>query len=208
MQASSNSTVRAANAKRARPRATPAHPLSRPAANADQASDARVAGCTCFRVRRLARRVTQIYDRVLAPAGLRVTQFSLLSALVRNGRSPGAMAIGALATALDMDRTTLTRNLKPLIDAKLVALKQGEGDARQREASVTRPGIARYENAKTLWRQAQNDINRTLGSVQVASLHELVDGLLETLNEESARNQPDRIAATRVRTTSIGREKR
>lgn len=206
MQASSsNSTVRPANAKRAGPRADALRP---PAAHADQVSEARVVGCTCFRVRRLARRVTQIYDRVLAPSGLRVTQFSLLSVLVRAGNKPGAMAIGALATALDMDRTTLSRNLKPLTDAKLVVLKQGQSDARQREASLTRSGLARYEDAKTLWRQAQNDINRTLGSAQVAALHELFDGLLETLNETSAKNQADRTSASRVRKTSIGRERR
>lgn len=141
-----------------------------------------VTGCTCFRVRRLARRVTQLYDHVLAPSGIRVTQFSLLSVLARND----AMAIGPLAAALDMDRTTLTRNLKPLIDAGLVSLAQGGRDARQREASLTKTGRARHEGAKKLWRRAQDDINRTLGITQVASLHRLFDGLLETLNPKAA----------------------
>ncbi len=140
----------------------------------------RVSGCTCARVRRLARRVTQIYDRVLAPSGLRVTQFSLLSALDRSG----AMAIGPLAIVLDMDRTTLTRNLKPLVDARLVTLAPGKSDARQREASLTRAGRVRYEGAKKLWRRAQDDLNRTLGTSQVASLHQLSDAVLDTLNQK------------------------
>ncbi len=175
MPASPNLTSRTPDAKHGRP--------SRPAATRDEReSDVRVSGCTCFRVRRLARRVTQIYDRVLAPSGLRTTQFSLLSVLVQRG----AMAIAPLAATLDMDRTTLTRNLKPLIDARLVSLAQGKNDARQREASLTKTGRARYEDAKKLWRRAQDEMNRTLGATAVASLHRLFDGLLDTLNEKSA----------------------
>ena len=150
-------------------------------AHAEKNSGDRIVGCTCFRVRRLARRMTQIYDRVLAPSGLRTTQYSLLAAL----KQSGAMGIGPLAATMDMDRTTLTRNLKPLIDAKLVMLAQGRSDARQREASLTAAGRTRYEDTKKLWRRAQGDMNRTLGTTQVASLHQLFDGLLATLNEKS-----------------------
>ncbi|MGI9026537.1 MAG: MarR family winged helix-turn-helix transcriptional regulator, partial [Burkholderiaceae bacterium] len=144
------------------------------------ADEARVSGCTCAGLRRLARRVTQIYDHVLAPSGIRITQFSLLFTLARSG----AMAIGPLANVLDMDRTTLTRNLKPLIDARLVTLAPGKSDARQREAALTRAGRMRYEDAKKLWRRAQDDINRTLGTTQVASLHQLSDAMLDTLNQK------------------------
>lgn len=137
-----------------------------------------VDGCTCFRARRLARRITQIYDRVLAPSGLRVTQFSLLSSLLRSD----SMAVGALATALDMDRTTLTRNLKPLVDAGLVTLARSEADARQREILLTDLGRARHREARKLWRRAQDEINRTLGPSKVVSLHRLFDGVVETLD--------------------------
>lgn len=140
--------------------------------------DARVIGCSCFRIRRLARRVTQLYDRVLAPSGLRVTQFSLLSHLLKHG----ALGMGPLAHALDMDRTTLTRNLKPLVDAGLVALATSAHDARQREIRLTKAGQKRFDEAKALWRRAQDEFNRTLGDAQVASLHHLVDGLMTTLN--------------------------
>lgn len=140
---------------------------------------ARIRGCTCFRVRRLARRVTQVYDRALAPCGLRVTQFSLLSRLVW---SDGA-AMGALADSLDMDRTTLTRNLKPLRDAGLVSLARSDVDARQRAVHVTALGRARQAEAKRLWRIAQDEIVRTLGAGEVAALHALCDGLVDALNE-------------------------
>ncbi len=139
----------------------------------------KISGCTCFRVRRLARRVTQIYDRLLAPCGLRVTQFSLLSRLVWND----GMAMSALAAALDMDRTTLTRNLKPLLDADLITLGRSQHDARQREVRLTAQGHERHAEAKKLWRRAQDEINRTLGEARVRSLHRLFDGLIDTLND-------------------------
>ncbi len=142
----------------------------------------RVVDCTCFHVRRLARRVTQHYDHVLAPSGLRVTQFSLLSQLL--GR--GAMAIGPLADELDMDRTTLTRNVAPLVDAGLVTLTPAAGDARVRMVSATVAGRRRHAQAKRLWRIAQDDVNRSWGAPQVASLHRLVDGLMETFTDRSA----------------------
>ena len=148
-----------------RPRATDAHD--------------RIRGCTCFRVRRLARRLTQIYDRTLAPCGIRVTQFSLLSRLVWND----GMAMGTLAAELDMDRTTLTRNLKPLLDGELVTLGRSTGDARQRTVQLTALGRARQVEAKRLWRQAQNEINRTVGEHEIAALHRRFDGLIETLND-------------------------
>lgn len=145
----------------------------------DRGAAAQVRGCTCFRVRRLARRVTQIYDRTLAPSGLRVTQFSLLSRLAWMD----GMAMGLLADSLDMDRTTLTRNLKPLLDAGLVVLHRSRADARQREVHLTALGRTRQVDAKKLWRLAQTEINETLGARETAELHRLFDGLIDTLNE-------------------------
>lgn len=71
-----------------------------------------VSGCTCARLRRLTRRMTALYDRELAPTGLRLTQYSLLATLRREGGAVG-IAVSDLAAAMDMDRTTLTRNLRP-----------------------------------------------------------------------------------------------
>ena len=159
---------------------TTARNPDRPHIDEALAADApRIRGCTCFRVRRLARRITQIYDHVLAPCGLRVTQFSLLSAL----RHGGAMAVGSLAASLDMDRTTLTRNLKPLVDLGLVSLDRSTTDARQREVRLTDEGRARRDEARRLWRKAQDLVNRTLGEPRIASLHDLFDGLLDTLDQ-------------------------
>ena len=131
------------------------------------------AGCTCARVRRLARRVTQVYDRALAPAGLRVTQFSLLSTL----RANDAMPIGRLAIALDMDRTTLTRNLKPLLDAGYVSLDVTQADARTQVAALTRAGRRQLAIAGDAWLNAQREINAVLGGGPRGRRHRAVQGV-------------------------------
>jgi DNA-binding MarR family transcriptional regulator len=133
-------------------------------------------GCTCDRLRKLTRRITQHYDARLAPAGLRVTQYSLLGHLVGGG--PATMS--ALARTMEMDRTTLTRNLRPLADAGLVEIAPGT-DARSRVVSVTARGREARSGARELWRQAQDEVNRALGTDQVAALHAALEESLARL---------------------------
>jgi DNA-binding MarR family transcriptional regulator len=140
---------------------------------------AKVTGCTCFRLRKLTRRLTQYYDACLAPAGLRLTQFSLLANLVHGG--PATMS--ALADLLEMDRTTLTRNLKPLADAGLVEAGAGR-DARERVVTITAAGRAAFGGAREHWRRAQDEVNRALGIDQVAALHAVLDDSLGRFNEQ------------------------
>jgi len=128
-------------------------------------------GCTCFKLRRLTRRVTAVYDRALAPAGIRVTQYSVL-AQVRRLRGS---SISDLADALDMDRTTLTRNLKPLLDAGWVEVRIGAEDARVRVVHITASGETQFQRARTYWRRAQAEVNTTIGSEELNVLHGLLD---------------------------------
>ena len=74
-----------------------------------------VMGCTCLRVRRASRHITQIYDRALEAVGLTINQFGVLANLygVDLVRSDG-LSIGALSERLGVDPTTLNRILKPL----------------------------------------------------------------------------------------------
>lgn len=140
----------------------------------------RIAGCTCDRLRKLARRLTQRYDAYLAPTGLRLTQYSLLAHLMRGG--PATMS--ALAARLEMDRTTLTRNLKPLVDAGLVALDAGR-DARERVVTISDRGQTVWRAAREQWRRAQEDVIQVLGVEQVTALHGALDGSLETLRDRT-----------------------
>lgn len=103
-----------------------------------------VSGCTCARLRRLTRRMTALYDRELAPTGLRLTQYSLLATLRREAWD-GGVPVTDLASAMDMDRTTLTRNLRPLLEQGLVQLGADPEDARVRRASSLRRATQRSQ---------------------------------------------------------------
>ena len=138
-------------------------------------------GCTCFRMRRTARQMTRIYDTHLLPVGLTLNQYSVLSNLVRSGPP----SVNGMAEILGMDRTTLTRTLKPLIAAKFLVLEPGD-DKRSKRIALTDLGRTTWERAKPLWRAAQDEIEMKLGPQQVKMLHELLDTSFTTLSETEA----------------------
>lgn len=131
--------------------------------------------CTCFRLRKLSRLISQRYDRELAPVGVNINQYSILR---RAAREP--QAITALARELGMDRTTLTRDIKPLAAAGWVELVPG-ADARQRHVNVTTAGKAVIEAAQPLWRKAQDAIAESLGHTGVDVLHGHLDHAMQQL---------------------------
>lgn len=131
-------------------------------------------GCTCAKLRRLSRRVTAVYDRELAGAGLRVTQYSMLGVIQREA-GQGGMPLTVLAERLDMDRTTLSRNLKPLIAQGWAELVSSDTDARVRLARVTAAGASAWQAARPHWKRAQLEVNRTLGEDTVDRLHQWLD---------------------------------
>lgn len=140
-------------------------------------------GCTCHRLRRTTRQMTRIYDAHLSPSGLTLTQYSVLTTLVRGELS--GPSVNEMADILGMDRTTLTRTLKPLIGARLLTLAVGD-DRRSKKVSVTDAGRALWEKAKPLWRAAQDEIELRLGSSEVYHLHKLLDTTFETLGTPAA----------------------
>ena len=121
--------------------------------------------CACGRLRRATRALTQLYDDAMAPAGLRVTQYSLLSTLARDG----PLTISDLATRQLLDRTALSRNLDPLFERGLVAITPGR-DARTREVALTRAGHAALRAAKRYWGQAQKEVAKRLGPAKLEAL--------------------------------------
>lgn len=133
-----------------------------------------VAGsCTCFKVRRLARRLTALYDEALARSGLTVTQYSALVTLARAG---DAMTIAQLGQALGMDRTTTSRMVNPLERDGLVTRINAEAaDARARPLAITGAGRRRLHAAVNGWEQAQQAVAQALGPRLDASLRELAD---------------------------------
>lgn len=136
-----------------------------------------VLGCTCLRLRKASRRVSQIYDRSLEPLGLTVTQFSLLGYLDRLA----GLSIGALAEKLVMDPTTLTRNLRPLERRGLVVLAPDPNDRRSRCLHLTAAGRKAHQEAKPAWARAQRHIDKALGDVDASGLNTVLDRVLERL---------------------------
>jgi DNA-binding MarR family transcriptional regulator len=117
-----------------------------------------------------------VYDRTLAPCGLRVTQYSLLSHLA----TQRAWTLAALAEAMDMERTTLLRNLRPLVSSGWVRV-QARPNTRKQEVTLTPSGRAKRAQARSLWRIAQNAVAATLGPAEVQRLHRRVDRYLARL---------------------------
>ena len=133
-------------------------------------------GCSNFKLRQLLRRVAQHYDLEMAKAGLKTTQYSLLSHVLKLGPARPA----DLAQRMTMDASTLTRNLKPLIAAGWVSLGAGV-DGRSRLVSLTEAGRSKRAEAQAHWAAAQESLNQRLGVERVIALHALIDSSLELL---------------------------
>jgi DNA-binding MarR family transcriptional regulator len=134
-------------------------------------------GCTNFKLRQLMRRVAQHYDAELGKSGLKTTQYSLLSHAI----ALGPVRPVELATAMKVDASTLTRNLRPLIDAGWIEVGPG-ADGRSRLVSATQAGREKRQEAQRRWRVAQESINQTLGPRRVVQLHGLIDECLDLLS--------------------------
>jgi DNA-binding MarR family transcriptional regulator len=131
--------------------------------------------CNCLAVRQAARHITQFYDQLLAPSGLRTTQFSILAKL----RLLGPMTINALAANLIMDRTTLGRNILPERDG-LIAVEKGRRDRRSREMRLTEAGAARFRVGVKGWTQAQKQFEAAFGAKRTVDLRALLHAVAAT----------------------------
>lgn len=117
--------------------------------------------CACANLRRAARIVTQLYDQELRPAGMRVTQFTLLQALVMTK----GISQGKLGDILGLDSTTLTRTLMLLRNKGWIRAKRGE-DRRRIWLTLTAEGKREYLRVKPYWLSAQKRLRKALGEVQ------------------------------------------
>jgi DNA-binding MarR family transcriptional regulator len=134
-------------------------------------------GCTNLKLRQLMRRVAQHYDAEVGKTGLKGTQYSLLSYVAKLGPVRPA----DLAREMKIDASTLSRNLRPLIDAGWLEIGPG-ADGRSRLVSVTDEGREKRQEAQRRWRIAQEAINDIVGVRRVVQLHGLIDECLELLS--------------------------
>jgi len=121
--------------------------------------------CSCFAARRAARTITQHYERLMKPSGLSVSQFTILAVLA----VAGPMPLTRLADEMAIERTTLTRNLRSLIDQGWVS-ESASGDRRVRLLEITRKGTTAAREALPHWRKAQKTIAGHLGADAIRAL--------------------------------------
>lgn len=124
--------------------------------------------CSATALRKATRRVTQLYDDMLQPAGLTVTQYGLMTEILRRGAS--APTVTELANAMVMDRSGLGHTLRPLERDGYVVLVQNKEDGRQRSVALTASGRIQHRKATALWEKAQQRFVDVVGGDERTSL--------------------------------------
>ena len=125
--------------------------------------------CVCSALRAASRHVSRLYDDALAPLGLTITGYALLGKI----DGLGAPSMNELAVAAVMDRSTLSRNLKPLLDGRLIAVKPG-ADRRRKEFTLTSAGRATLAAAYPIWHGVQLKFRRAYGAAEAKTLTTLL----------------------------------
>jgi len=128
--------------------------------------------CHCLNIRRASRAVTQFYEKVLEPSGLKVTQYSLL----RNLELVESVSMSVLAKIMRIDRTTLNRNIKPLMNAGLITVNSGE-DLRSKQIMLSQAGKDALVTALVLWNEAQVSLEEYLGKAELDSFEKSLSKL-------------------------------
>jgi DNA-binding MarR family transcriptional regulator len=128
--------------------------------------------CMCNVLRQATRAVSRLYDDEMRESGLRTTQYSLLRRL----SSAGEIRQRDLGGVTSLDETTLTRNLRPLIDAGWVATRPGE-DRREKLVRLTDAGAAKLREARPVWERAQEHMQSRLPKEMWSTLMDLLPEL-------------------------------
>ena len=131
--------------------------------------------CHCTTLRYAAQTLTEVYDRVLAPSGLKVTQYVLLESILEG---EAEQSITDLAQKLGSDRSTIGRNVRILARDGLVSMSRGS-DRREHTVHLTEKGREAVSLAYPLWQKAQTAVAETLGQDQLKMLKTLLSQLEE-----------------------------
>ena len=121
--------------------------------------------CICIAVRKASRKLTARYDAALEPVGINLAQFSLL----RNISRHEPVSLTRLAEIVELDRSTLGRNVRVLQRMGLVTIMPGE-DLREATLSLTEAGQQVLERAVPIWEGTQDEIQQRLGVAGAAQL--------------------------------------
>src|SRR5438128_7551314 len=144
----------------------------------------RLSACVCNTLRMVSRAVTQLYDDVLRPSGLRITQFSILATIARMG----AANLRQLEYMLAIDQTTLTRSLN-LLERDRVIEAVPHPDGRIKAMTLTSKGRKALEAARPLWARAQDKVLRELGTTAWADAQRRLAHLLRVAVKKRRRTR-------------------
>jgi len=128
--------------------------------------------CYCVALRKASRRVSSLYDEALAEYGITLAQFSLMRRL----QSGQPLSVSELAERLELDRSTVGRNVKLLVNKGLIEQKAGS-DLREAELSLSQTGATLLTKSEGSWKQVQVNIEAKLGTHGTQQLIALLNAL-------------------------------
>jgi DNA-binding MarR family transcriptional regulator len=131
--------------------------------------------CLCNALRQASRAVSRLYDDELRTAGLRTTQFALLSLLSRSGE----VRQGDLGELILLEETSIARNLRPLLNRGWVAIRPG-ADRREKWVAITAGGIAKLDEARPAWTRAQERMKSLLPAIVLRDLLAVLPHVAQT----------------------------
>lgn len=129
------------------------------------------ANCLCRRVQHASRTIGKRFDEAFRPVGLNNWQFTMLMALAH----AASQTINQIAGELGMDRTTTTKNLRPLERRGLVTIRTDDKDARVRRVSLTEEGHQLLEDALARWRAVNEEVSAGLSKEQIVAVRSALD---------------------------------
>jgi len=128
-------------------------------------------------MRAASRRLTMLYDEMMAPSGLRVTQYHILSELDRQASRPPT--VSELAEILTMERSALGQTLRPLERDGLIIMERDARDGRRRPLRLTQAGQEALARARPFWAEAHEKFEHFFGDVASAALRTTLRGIAE-----------------------------
>ena len=134
--------------------------------------------CVNQNLKKFSRTIALIYDRKLSINNITINQFAILSYIAYYDN----ITLGSVAIKLSMDRSTLSKNLKPLFREKYIIVT-GMDDKRKKNLSLTQKGLGVLEQSIISWKEAQNDIYRQYGKKEIHNLVRMLHGLID-INRE------------------------
>ncbi len=148
--------------------------MTDPTRRAEEAAADMAAECLAMRSRLIGRTVTAIYDGALRPVGVTAGQLNILAVVVRRG----PIAPGEVARRLNIEKSTMSRNVERMKRNGWLAIRPGES-ARSQELRITKSGRRILEKAEPLWREAQRRAREVLGAGGANAIHRLAGAIRE-----------------------------